>query len=801
MATIDSIEVLNQDDGIEILSTFAVNNTLVPVFGSGMTVGAMTKSGTKVPDGSGATHLMKEVLNRGHAAIDMEEMIDWSFSNTAKEFFKEASEDEKNKFFYKYFCNVDLNDWRKDFINIGWHHAYTLNIDDGIERCSDFHPVIPFVQLTKHEYRLRQLYKLHGDAASKITYNDIPVIFNDEQYIHAITSRENKTIYDAFIADYTQNNIVYCGCSLRYEPDLKLYISKIRQNLMTNTVRSIIIDWEPQNNDKRNFVDYGINKIISVNNYRIFYLEFCNEFKRKKATLQNKDYRLINPTIEINSKSDFAIKYIMNNVDFDEESVSFKISSVNVRRTAIKKIDSILKNKYSVIIKGRRFSGKTSLISEICSYYKTKKIYYFPSKSQIDVYLIEQLMNTTNDTLFIFDSNSISVDCHYYLSHAITRLRITNNTIILAVNSSDNYILNNLNSEIIELSPKFDKKELKYVNKKLDHLGIIRRDLNETNIDFAKKVINQYDDICKNSPFLVKKFSYKEQIILIMLAALDKVYYSDITILGIKFTEIDQLISAFQGIVVEKIPTDPEELDRNSNMKLVHNSKYILLDILATIDDETICNCIYHIVNAFKGDYKRERLYIDVILFDTLNQLFPKNGSNGAGKLIPNVYDKIKPLLEDDPDYWLQRGKALYRLYDDDLEKINTSKNYLIKAYNDSAEEQKPKVALSLCIVYNMLIDFNESYTSETHEHVELARSDIKKMKNKMVEYAFEAVNSNYYNNNKNIFKNDFLRRKRKNNTLCAVFYQCQSYLPMIDPHTGLYHKVEYVCKCLGELA
>ena len=74
------------------------------------------------------------------------------------------------------------------------------------------------------------------------------------------------------------------------------------------------------------------------------------------------------------------------------------------------------------------------------------------------------------------------------IAHASTSLNLRNNRIVIAVNSNDSYIINNLQSGFIEIDSDFNSEELNEFNDNADELGIIRRENGFTNIDYAKKI-------------------------------------------------------------------------------------------------------------------------------------------------------------------------------------------------------------------------------------------------------------------------------------------------------------------------
>lgn len=178
---------------------------------------------------------------------------------------------------------------------------------------------------------------------------------------------------------------------------------------------------------------------------------------------------------------------------------------------------------------------------------------------------------------------------------------------------------------------------------------------------------------------------------------------------------------------------------------------------------------IVYIVEAVKNDRVRYRIYIDIILFDTLNQLF--GGKNGAGNLIFEVYERLEDFLSDSMHYWLQRAKSIYRLKANDIKKLKEAYTYSIKAYFDGGTAIKSKAALTSslisCLIYGL-----ETDKDEKKYYLEQA-----------IELGYEAVNSDYYRFNMSYLNNELKQRKRLNSyelmkNICNEYieYYCEPY-------------------------
>lgn len=778
------IKIVNHNDGLKQLVKFAIQKKLIPIFGSGMTAKSTTGSNMKVPNADSATELMKNIILDKDKQLSSYDISEWDFNKTSGYFYDNINIEVRDDFFNKYFIGVIVRDYRANIFRIEWPHAYTLNIDDGIENSSKFNVVVPYREIKTN--RFRNLYKLHGDAYTEVTYEDNNIVFSANQYIRAISDDKNKSIYNALVRDFTQRNIFFCGCSLKNEPDIKFFVSSIKNNLTDGNARILLMDHDPKKSEIIDLKEYGINQIIVIDDYRIFFESLYFEIKSNAISEDIRHFKYKNPQIKEDQSREFALNFISKNAIFEKENNAFLISSVQVQRRCISKIEEQLKNNNSVIVKGRRFSGKTILLSQIASMYKRYTIYYFPSDIMVDSDFVISIFEKENDTLFLFDSNTLSGDSYLAITHASTLIKSNNNKVIIVVNSTDNYMLTKLNSGYVEIDSSFNNEEIAIFNSAIDNFGIIRRKNNDTHIDFAIKISNEYNLKYSNFDFKNIKTTFNEKIIIILLAALDKVYYADIASLGILFSEINNLINVFNGVIIECV-TEEEERERDSEKKLVHNSKVILLDILNSFDDEEIINCIQKIVKSFKGDVNRERIYIDVILFDTINQLFPKKGY-GSGRFIPKLYDHLEDYLSGSPHYWLQRAKSHYRMFYHELNKIELSLDWIKKSYNDGDDDLKPKAALSMSIIYGLLYTLDEIGDKK------------RKYAEKLIERSYESITSQYFSNNKIQFKNEILPKFHIKTGLQMIYSVCREYMQGSNISKNLSEKAYFVCKNLDNL-
>lgn len=741
------MDILSQSEGIKILARLICERNVIPVFGAGFTMNNRAYKG-QVPDGTHATMMMKKLLLENCSKIKDADIKDMDFNETSEMFIDLVPKEIRTEFFRDYFTEVQLGISQKELLQFNWPYAYTLNIDDGIENTNLFKPVLPYKNLNAPNTSIKLLYKLHGDAFSEVTYKtEENIVFSHKQYMKSINAKENQDFLHNLKADYSTSNMLFIGCSLLNEPDLK-YVYSIAEH-SSDTLKIILRDKAPSFREEIGLKnDYGINTVIIVEDYPYFYQELIKEVRRKITENNLQNYRFKNPVVVAKESKEDTINYLFGNPIFDESNNQFYKSGIHIIRNCVEEIEQQLKETNCVIIKGRRFSGKTYVILSLCERQKKSSIYYFPSTSLVDEQLVYLLLNNEHDSWFIFDSNSISNGCYKLLANSYELLMKNSNKLIIGINSNDNFIMESLQARLVELPNIFDGKELEQNYEKADKYGLIKRHPKNTNMDYLETISQRQKIKVAVLNHYPNRLSFSEQIMILLLAASDKILMSDVMALGISSSDVSELKKKFP-VIIEEVPVDINERANYSATKLVHNSKVVLMKLLDGIDKEDIIKCIVHIVERVKDDRTRYRIYIDIILFDTLNQLF--GGKRGAGNLIFEVYERLEEYLSDSLHYWLQRSKSIYRLKSNDLAKLKEAYSYSIKVYFDGGHAIKSKAALTssliCCLIYGL-----ETDKDEKQYYLEQA-----------IELGDDAVNSDYYRFNISYLNNELKPRKRLN--------------------------------------
>ena len=324
----DIINLISQKEAVERIAVLIKERNLIPVFGAGFSMNSNAEEGI-VPSGDKATELMKNILLTEYEDLRVEEIETYDFNATAKLFYK-LPEELKNDFFRKYFTKVKLGEIQKEFLKFDWPYAYTLNVDDGIENTKEFNPVLPYKNLKRPTTSIKLLYKLHGDAFTEITYHENEnIVFSSDQYLQAITDKKNKDLLNNLVNDFSFNNMIFIGCSLKYEPDLKYIYGKSAH--MGKTLKITLCTKEPNFTEKNNLMEYGINTIVLIEDYKRFYLDIIKKVKDLEADEKSEEYRFKNPVLKKCYEKDKTYSILAGENIFNEKDNTFSVGGMQVK--------------------------------------------------------------------------------------------------------------------------------------------------------------------------------------------------------------------------------------------------------------------------------------------------------------------------------------------------------------------------------------------------------------------------------------------------------------------------------------
>lgn len=609
------------------------------------------------------------------------------------------------------FTRVNIEGVRRVFIKQDWKYVYTLNIDDGIERANqNLSKVLPYRELDKKAQDINLLYKIHGCANEEIIYNEKnKLIFSEKQYLRSLT--QNEHVLTALKNDMMESNLLYLGCSLDRELDIMYAISGVTEDKLINSKRIYVTKELPDEIALDTLEEYGVNVVALLDNYDEIY-HLVNECfaLRGNDELKGLDEFSSRHIYALESLKNKNITYMLQGeIEEEGRAKSFSVPYYIAERDILKEVSEGISKNQAVIIKGRRFSGKSLLLKLLTTKVKTRRSFYFPSISSLNSNDI-QIMATIKNTVYFIDSNVITFLEATTIRRLEKDLKDNNTSFIIACNPTELDVANVFsNSEkeddFFELSNFFSTQETSRLNYNLSSLGIIEWKENINVLENTFYSAGVYPEI-KQKIYIQRKISDTELKLLILLAVLDKVYISLSREIGIGNEESTDMVNKYSPIL-EVVPTNDFEKNHKSRYKIVANSKAWILELISGqysyLGASSINNIIIGMIKLFLRNKQYEDIGKKLIMFDTVNQLFSRK--NGAGKLILSLYEELQPVLSHEPDYWLQRAKAMGKVLNR-TESLIDAIDFAKKAYEDGKRTKTVLNAeFTLCNLYGKLCD------------------------------------------------------------------------------------------------
>lgn len=672
--------------------------TLVPILGAGFTRGVNTGRGGKVPSGKELKDAMIEKISL-KKKINKSELESEQFSSIAEFYqntFSNPSKDGVIEYYLKNFTRVKINKPQQlRFLNdIKWPYIYTLNIDTGIEDSKPrgwevFYPNRKFDKRTINP-ECRTLYKIHGDVAmfcKNLDYNEM--ILTESQYIASL--QKSEQFHDILSADCGNKNLLYIGCSLDDEIDIKYSVlADKNRNKKVRDIRGIYVTSDSLSEFKKDklkgFNISHIIKLTSSDDYESFYEFLVECYEESQAQIERNIENFKYTELErIGKNKEKNLDYLADLSPDKSKLPFYYVSSEYVRNI------KLLQDKVNVVI-GRRFVGKSMLAYAILEENPNYHRYFISEKESLSDGDVADLLQEDN-ALIIFDSESL--DDHGFNNLLVKFEPSKKNIVCVFFNSFDDVVnLITFHSEIINyaiketLSGRMLEKDVQAINKKLNLLGIATFNKKNNLLDNTLRIANVYDRK------LVDKYviMYLDELkLIIWILIKNKIYFEDIVTLGLA-KEYKKIVNKFTPFIQEE-KCKKGEIGKHSTIKVICNGKLGLLQILSAYiypsanseianrmakeHQKKVCEAIYAILLSFsKIDIDSVKEFLQ---FDKLNDVFSRvysessissiSGSKGttnikygAASFIHNVYanENIKQLKANDPNYWLQRTKSIY---------------------------------------------------------------------------------------------------------------------------------------------
>lgn len=698
---------------------------LFPIIGSGFTKGCETKYGKQflVPSGEDMKKYMITYLRE--QGEEVPEYI--PFSKVAGYYEKKASKHDICEYFKHHFLGVKLQDNRKAFLNIDWRLIYTLNLDDAIEKNSFYDMVL----LPNRNFELdaisdqKCVFKLHGDAESFVKYgvNDSPTL-SITKYIHSIYT--NQRMLTKLKTDLYYSNTLFVGCSLNDELDLlAITQSPEEKNISDNRNRYFVTDTEPTELQKLDLEDFLIDTVILVDNYNEFYTEFvalthqCQDFTQESLgefynlhccnAPQKKNYGyLLHGKFLLNRK-----KKVIYFPDFFVER--------NIQEDILRDME----NSQIQIIHGSRISGKSYLLAGILRNIHNRDTYYFDSRENIDISLLQELLEKERSILFL-DTNVLSADAFcFLLKYDFYQLKKRKLNVICCVNNSDRNILEMVGyttqhleekDVLVKVYPLKNRftygRELDFLNNRLKLAGNLPFSGKQTILDnllnIQKKLSidlsNQFD-----GPIVVKENEVEKFCLLILLALNEKVTAEKLVQCGLSYKskellqELKVTIEEDHRNLLTLSPIDSVsyQIVCNANVWLLNQIRELSRDLNL---EHTIVQAFIKLVKDFLGGTTQYKKVESLVKFDKLNEIFP-----GGKRLILKIYDGLRPVLLESYQYFHQYAKChLWGMsksdYDlDELDKAKTAAHTALIMVEEDLLPEKVALHASYAHILNTL--------------------------------------------------------------------------------------------------
>lgn len=692
----------------ELIVTLIADNKITPVLGSGFTRECTAKDG-HVPSGSDMSkHLQQFAANAYGKSLDY--YAKSTFADLCTYYNKRSTLKERFDYFSKNFTEVNLPQYKIDFLRLFPQYMYTLNIDDGIENnCSEYKVILPRRNIFE-EYikQYSTVFKVHGDVHHYLNnIEEEELIFNKRQYIDSI--KTNTKMLSKLKDDFSNSNLLYVGCSLDDEPDLVSIIVEAVKTRRT-ACQSIYITSSTLEEDKKDLLeDYGITACLIVSDYDKFYKDLVSIASHKEKKCPVDIYR--EPEIVELGGDNTTLKNIVNSnmlIPVPFEGKIYKPYFFIKRDIVSRIVAQLLESTPVHIIYGHRIAGKTFCLINLYETIKDKTRYFFPSGTKISDFELEQLYCQSN-CLFLFDTNTLEPEQIYRLSKSKKELEKNSNFLIAAVNSSDRNGLDLITSNkfygFSRLKNSFTNAELEHLNQKLQ-LNNLPTFLNRERIylKYKRKYIYPMrtilDNLCmisdsfseESNPYKLSNFSVSRKTetlaLLILLATEQTLSFYDLFYFELR-KEADQLAEEFPiHFGVNYYQYKLSNID--SNYKFSSNSRYFLLKYLGEYarkeeNFESILlayQYIYTRISSAESQFESPRIMLGFIKFDVLNDVFYQN-NNSVIKLIKFIYEGMEHVMNVNPQFKHQRAKSIFWLCPDEISEIEIAAKYVDLARHD----------------------------------------------------------------------------------------------------------------------
>lgn len=686
-------------------------NSLIPVIGSGFTRACKSSRG-EVPSGKDyKNYMVKEIVKALSLAEDEENKLsNDTFSNVSSIYHKTVSYHDRINFLRNNFTKVDLEEEKRTFLSLHWPYIYTLNIDDGIENCSEYSHVIYSNRVVNDDVfdSYKCVIKLHGDINEMLTYSDShSEVFTQEQYVASL--KDNKSRLTKLKQDALFQNLIYVGCSLDDEIDLLAY-SLPEANTSIKTAKYLCTVSAPSKLDQLKFEKYGITHCVLFDSYDAIYNElFQIGLESEKLFIDDLTAFRNTSIISLPSSYDMNQPYLFFGKSLIEKNASNHAITIPYFFISRAITDTIISNfnYYSIqILVGSGCSGRSNIMADIAYKIRDRDIFLFETKDRLNDSAFRSLLGREGSIL-LFDNSALMPNQIQELLLSKKTLSDLNISVVIFAGKKDRDLSGIL--KLFELQGKLSEKDYyiagisnKFSRAELDNINPLLTAINVGLFNEKKTIVDNIISCGYKLRLRTKYNKFRPQLrnpldvaALIALATEKKIYTNRAVELDILDQIRDQHLKLAPLVDTEVTWAYEKSTGDNSPLKYVLNAEYWLYEILGQFashasNHEIIIDAYKHLIQRIvelEGPLDlmhptREASYKSYILFDNINLIF-RSGSKHGSTLIRVIYESLNDYLSVDPNYVHQRAKCYIKSAQ--YEQVNSNKEaFLDKAFRDS---------------------------------------------------------------------------------------------------------------------
>ena len=705
-------------EALNLCKNLIEKNALIPVVGAGFSLDTQTDNKGKIPSVANLRMTLYNYIEKhaGYEKDDLEEIKGYSLSEIADIFWRiyHRIPAESLRSYFSYIANnfLDISffkGFQEAFLQVHWPYLFTLNYDSLIEDYSrDYYAIIPFDKINNRFFTEKtRLYKLHGDAKKYLDTGDQKyIILSREQYIRSMMDPTNSDMLSELQTAFASKSILFFGCGLSEELDL-LYSSQLAlgekvKNIDSDHQAVIYISFEYGKDattafplrTKDRLSEYGVTHVL-----RIFTEEQSESFFKELA---EHSCRVPQPGIDSFLEQHSAMNYLSLKAEdiksrdflFQENLVwsEFAKHTITTPGYCVKRsqMETIMKTISSgepiCFISGNFFSGKTFLLIELSKHFNTKKVYIFPSGTDLTDTQLDVLL-TKENSVYCFDSKSLSTAQIKKISQGaeLNNIKSRRSCAIIVIDASDapmyKYIFEkgNLAQEFPQtrISGILDNEEESKFNQNIGMISLPPYSKGETLLDY---IVRNEKELLMSSEAVNHFLEPHKQLLasnpegrikaLIMLATEIRISAKRAIQFG-----IDRYINDMIKCCQETSGSSVIEKDfavyngDSSGYEFVCNSKYWIMRALSTYANtqadsiNIIASAYRSIISNYRNIYQDDNVRFyqksePYYFFDHIQLIFNQRWFPNSAKLMNAIYDQLLPMLSDSYQFLHQKAKG-----------------------------------------------------------------------------------------------------------------------------------------------